>query len=241
MTIVIHQPSYLPWIGLLDRIAQADVYVMLDTVQYDKHGWRNRNRIKSPGGPQWLTVPVLTKHRHGMPVADAMINPGVPWAQKHVNAIRTYYAKAPHFARYMPAIAGILGHPWQRLMDLTTALDVEALFPALGIRTRRVVASTLGPMPASTASERLVLICQALGATTYLSPDAAKDYLDHEPFANAGIAVRFHGYRHPTYPQLHGPFVPYLSVVDLLMNCGDRSSAILAHRDASEEVSNPTA
>ena len=235
MRVVIHQPSYLPWLGFFDRVAQSDVYVVLDTVQYDKHGWRNRNRIKTPAGPQWLTVPILTRHRPGLSVGDAMIDPHVPWSRKHVNALRANYARAPYGARYLDPLAELLHRPWQRLLEVTTALD-EFLFRALGMHPRRVPASTLGDLTASSASDRLAVICRKLGATEYLSPDAAKDYLDPEPFQRVGVAVRFHGYRHPVYPQLHGPFTPSLSIVDLLMNCGDQSFAILTHRSAPVSV-----
>lgn len=226
MTVVIHQPSYLAWIGLFDRIAQADLYVLYDNVQYDKHGWRNRNRIKTTAGSLWLTVPVLSKHRSGMLVSEAMINAVMPWGRKHLQAIRTNYARAPYGPRYLKSLSEILTRPWVRMMDLNMALE-EFLFDALGMRVHRVVASALGDTQAASASERLAKICRLVKATDYISPDAAKDYLDAEPLRRAGTRVRFHGYQHPTYPQLHGPFLPYLSVIDLLMNCGEQSLAIL--------------
>ena len=240
MTVVIHQPSYLAWIGLFDRIAQADLYVLYDNVQYDKHGWRNRNRIKTPMGAQWLTVPILTKHRRGMLVSDALIDPKIPWARKHLQAIRTNYTRAPYFKQTIQPLTEILSRPWQRLMDLDIALE-DYLFEALGMQVRRVVASQLGDTAAPSASERLAAICRLVGATEYISPDAASDYLDPQPLKAAGVTVRFHGYRHPVYPQLHGPFLSHLSVMDLLMNCGDQSLGILTHaREAPAAVSRIT-
>jgi len=230
--VVIHQPSYLPWIGLFDRIAQADLFIVYDNVQYDKHGWRNRNRIKTAAGSQWLTVPILTKHRSGMLVSDALVNPQVPWSRKHLQAIRVNYARAPYADRYLKPLAEILDRPWAHLMDLDLTLQ-DFLFDALGMRVQQMKATALGDTSAPSASERLAILCQRAGATEYISPDAAKDYLDPRPLEAAGVTVRFHGYQHPVYPQLHGPFIPHLSVIDLLMNCGEQSLATLTHRAPS--------
>lgn len=228
MKVVIHQPSYLPWVGLFDRVAQADCYVILDDVQYDKHGWRNRNRIKGPQGPQWLTVPVLTKGRGLVPCSKALVNPRIAWAKKHRQAIRSNYGRAPFFDRYFPAIEALLTRPWQRLIDLDVAAS-DWLFEVLGQPVKRLYSSSL-QIQAPTASDRLAVICQRLGATEYIAPDMSKGYLDTAVFDAIGIRVRFHGYVHPVYPQLYGPFVPYLSILDLLFNCGDASLSILTHR-----------
>ena len=225
LTLAALQPGYLPWLGYFDQLRRADVFIHYDDVQYDKHGWRNRNRIKSAKGePHWLTVPVLHGGRDWPQVREVEIDARAPWGRKHAGTLRQFYAAAPHFAEYFPALEAFLLRDWRRLMDLDLAL-VDLLAGFLGIETRTAFSSQLG-IPGS-GSLRLVEICRHLGATSYLTGDAAKDYLDTAGFASQGIEVVWQSYRHPEYPQLHGAFVPYLSIVDLLFNCGPDSLRIL--------------
>lgn len=224
-TIVVLQPGYLPWLGFFDQMRRADVFVYLDDAQYDKHGWRNRNRIKSQSGPQWLSVPV--RHRGlGFPrILDVEIDNQTTWARKHVSSIRQAYARAPHLADYLPALEEILGRRWERLVDLDLALSTR-MAGWLGLSTRVERSSSLGL--ATERSERLLEICSRFGAGRYLSGNAAQDYLDVPLFERHGIAVEWQDFAHPVYPQLHGAFVPYLSALDLLLNCGPRSGDVLA-------------
>ncbi len=224
MRAVVLQPGYLPWLGFFDQLAKCDVFVLYDDVQFDKHGWRNRNRIKTRDGPMWLTVPVRTKGL-GKPRNDEVeIDPTQHWVGKHLQAIRTWYGKAPHFATVFPAIEDVLSRPWTRLLDLDRAA-MEAVARLLGLERRVMLASELGVGGGQT--DRLVAICRHVGADRYLTGDAAKSYLDEGKFREAGVTVEWHGYRHPRYRQLHGDFVPYLSVVDLLMNHGGESLDVL--------------
>ncbi len=201
-------------------------------MQFDKHGWRNRNRIKSPTGPQWLTVPVR-HHGLGQPhICDVEIDTRSHWARKHVGSIKQCYAQAPFLSHYLPELTDMLEHSWNRLVDLDIAVT-DLLCRWLGLRRQVMRSSELGV--AGERSERLLNTCLSLKASRYLSGDAAKDYLDTELFARHGIEVEWQSYQHPVYPQQHGEFVPYLSVVDLLLNCGDESAAILASRSVVEE------
>jgi hypothetical protein len=225
MRVVILQPSYLPWLGYFDQLYRSDVFVLYDDVQYDKHGWRNRNRIKAPSGPLWLTVPVLTRGQYRPTNREVRIETSLPWARKHLHALRANYAKAAAFADVFPALEHVLRQPWSRLIDLNVAV-LNALCGLLDLKRHIRFSSQLG-IPGE-RTERLVAICAALGADRYLTGDAAKDYLDEGQFAAAGITLEYHQYRHPVYDQLHGPFVSQLSAVDLLMNHGRASLAILA-------------
>jgi hypothetical protein len=222
-TAVVLQPGYLPWLGFFDQLHRSDIFVYYDDVQYDKHGWRNRNRIKTQTGPLWLTVPV--RHRgEGLPrIVDVEIDARIPWARKHVASIRQAYARAPFVARYLPALEEVLERKWERLVDLDIAC-AALIAQWFGLRRRVERSSTLGIE--GSRSERLVNICEYFGATTYLSGDAAKGYLDVELFTQHGIQVEWQRYVHPAYPQLHGEFVPYLSALDLLLNCGDEAPLI---------------
>ncbi len=216
-TLAVLQPGYLPWLGFFDQMRRADVFVHYDDVAFDKHGWRNRNRVKSPAGPQWLTVPVRHKGLGGQKILDVELDPARPWRRKHVNALAQLYARAPYTAEYLPQLSRTLDAPWTRLAELDIALS-ELLAGWLDIRTATLRASTLA-IP-GTRSQRLVDLCRHFGARRYLTGDSARNYLDVGLFDQAGIEVVWQNYRHPAYPQQFGAFVPYLSVVDLLFNVG---------------------
>lgn len=220
-TCVVLQPGYLPWLGFFEQMHVADEFVFLDDVQFDKHGWRNRNRIKGPGGAQWLTVPVRTGGRGQQCIHDVQIDPTRSrWAEKHVQALRTCYAPCPYFDWLFPELAELLTSGWSRLVDLDLAA-VELLCGKL--KLRRSVHRSSELELSGDRSGRLVEICRRLGCGAYYSGSAARDYLDLSLFAAAGIEVRFQDYAHPCYPQRFGEFISHLSVVDLLFNVGPRS------------------
>ena len=223
-TLVVLQPGYIPWLGFFDQMRRADVFVYYDDVQFDKHGWRNRNRIKSPDGPIWLTVPVR-HHGLGQPrILETEIDSRTPWARKHLGTLRQHYAKAPHFKRYQPELEELLMRPWTHIVDLDIAI-VSLMAGWLAIAPEIHRSSVLGIE--GEQSMRLLKLCRHFGATRYLSGSAARDYLDTALFETHGLRVEWQDYRHPVYPQLHGDFVPYLSALDLLLNCGDESRSIL--------------
>ena len=224
VTVVILQPGYLPWLGFFDQMARADVFVYYDDVQYDKHGWRNRNRIKTQQGPLWLTVPVRHSGRGFPRILDIELDNRTAWARKHVASLRQAYARAPYAAEYLPAFVDLLERRWQRLVDLDIAV-AGALATMLAIAPRVARSSELGID--GDRSERLLRICQHFGASRYLSGKAAQDYLDVPLFEAAGIAVEWQEFAHPVYTQQHGAFIPYLSAVDLLLNCGPESRRVL--------------
>jgi len=220
-TLAVLQPGYLPWLGFFDQLRRVDVFVYYDDVQYDTHGWRNRNRVKTQHGAQWLTVPV--RHSGQPRILDVEIDGRTAWARKHVATIRQAYARAPYLERYLPGLEELLHRKWERLIDLDMAC-AGLLAEWLGVSPRIERSSQLGI--AGERSERLLAICRHFGAARYVSGDAARDYLDLALFAGHGIDVEWQQYAHPTYPQLHGEFVPYLSAIDLVLNCGDESALI---------------
>lgn len=225
-TLVVLQPGYLPWLGFFDQMRRSDIFVFYDDVQFDKNGWRNRNRIKSPGGEaHWLTVPVRVSSL-SQRIFETEIDTRQPWARKHLGTIRQFYAKAPYLKRYLPELEELLlGRTWERLIELDAAV-IELLSSWLGIEREMARSSALGIE--GERSERLLNICLAMGASRYLSGNAARVYLDMELFASRGIEVEWQNYEHPVYPQQHGEFVPFLSALDLLLNCGDESMAIIS-------------
>jgi hypothetical protein len=225
--IAIHQPQYLPWLGYLAKWAAADLFIFLDTVQYEKNGWQNRNRIRTADGAHWLTVPV---HAHlGTPIVDVTVDTTQPWRARHLRAIEQAYTDAPHLATLQPTLRALLDTEWERLEPLAVA-SAEALARAAGITTPTRRASSLA-VEATEATARLVAICQALGADTYLAGGHGAKYMDMDRFRQAGITVLYQRYEHPVYPQQHGEFMPFLSAVDLLLTHGDESLAILRRGD----------
>lgn len=224
MVIGILQPSYLPWLGYFEQISRADVFVFYDDVQFEKGSWRNRNRIKTPQGPHWLTVPVLTKGLDFPPINEVRVNYAEHWQKKHLRTLAQYYSKAPHYADYAPALADIIDHPWGHLCELNIAL-IRHLAAELGITTPFLLSSELG-IPGSGAP-RLVEILAHLGGTVFYEGAAGRDYIDESLFTARGMRVDFQDYKHPVYEQLYGGFVPFLSVVDLLFNHGPNSLSIL--------------
>jgi hypothetical protein len=224
-TLVVLQPGYLPWLGYFDLLKKADVFVHYDDVQFDKHGWRNRNRIKGPKGPVWLTVPVLHRGRSGQSLLDVEIDNRQNWQRKHLSTISQLYARAPFMQSLLPSLAELLGRPWLRLLDLDLAL-IDRVAEVLGIATPRYRSSQLAI--GGDRNERLINLCRHFGAARYMSGNAAHEYLDLPAFTAAGVDVIWHNYAHPVYKQQHGKFVPYLSVLDLLLNEGGGSLALLA-------------
>ena len=233
-TLVVLQPGYLPWLGFFDQMQRSDVFIYYDDVQFDKHGWRNRNRVKAPDGtPHWLTVPVLHAGRNWPTNLEIELDNRTPWARKHVGTLRQFYRRAPFLGRYLPALEEMLERRWTLLVDLDLAVT-QLLCGWLGIERRTLRASELG-IPGK-QSERLLALCQHVGARRYLSGASARNYLDTDLFARHGVEVEWQDYIHPTYPQQHGDFTPYLSVVDLLFNCGDDSRAILGRTGGGERL-----
>ena len=227
MALAIHQPQYLPWLGYLAKWAAADVFVFLDTVQYEKNGWQNRNRIKTATGPRWLTVPVHA--RLGTPLGEVTVDAVQPWGDNHLRAIEHAYAAAPHLARHRPALRDLYARKWERLVPLAVT-SAEWLARALGITTPAHLASTLDVVAAE-PTERLIALCRAVGADTHLAGRDGVRYLDVARFASADIAVLYQDYAHPTYAQLHGEFAPHCCGLDLLLTHGDEALGILRGGD----------
>jgi hypothetical protein len=219
-TLVILQPSYLPWLGFFDQVRRADFFVFYDDVQFDKHGWRNRNRIKTVRGPAWLTVPVRTKGRMGQRIHEIEIDNTTPWARKHLQSIAQAYARAPHKEPYLGALAEILDWSWTNLADLDIAVST-LMCEWFGLKTPLYRASVLGI--GGDRNQRLLNLCHHFGCNRYLTGNAAQDYLDIDVFQRHGVSVEWQNYHHPEYPQLHGAFEPYLSALDYMLNTGSTS------------------
>lgn len=221
--VAIHQPHYLPWLPYFDKADQVDVFVFLDTAQYQKNGLQNRNRIKSANDDPWLTVPTHGRLEHSIR-ETAVRNNG--WNRKHARTVRHHYGRAPAVDLFTQELEPILISGWRVLSDLNVALT-RRMFAMLGIRCETVLASELDVSGRS--QDRILSICRALSADVYLSGEGAAAYQDPSAFAEAGIELRYQRYKAASYPQLHTArgFVPGLSALDLLLNAGPEAGRIL--------------
>jgi len=223
MRVGIHQLHYLPWLRYFEKIARSGVFIVLDNIQYNKNGWQNRNRIKSPDGPLLLTVPVF--ERLGQHLDEVRINNTAPWRRKHWRTIQQCYAKAPFFQAHAAFLDGVYAREWEFLNDLNRHM-LAYFVEKLGIGTRIVYASELDAP--GVATERLLNLIRAVGGDRYYSgTHALEAYLDSDLLEKAGIWLESQEWRAPVYPQLGGDFVADLSILDLLLNCGPDTLRIL--------------
>ncbi|MGD8665672.1 MAG: WbqC family protein, partial [Desulfobacterales bacterium] len=215
MIVAVHQPQYLPWLGYFDKMRRADVFCYLNDVQYKKNEWQNRNRIKTARGWQWLTVPV--RYHFPEKINEVKINNTTGWQKKHFQALVTNYNRAPFYKTYSTIFEDAFAGDWEFISELNIHL-LAHLREALEIHTKPVVVSSdleLRDEP----TDRLIDICKAVGADTYLAGQGGADYMDLERFENDGIRVIFQDFKHPVYTQLFADFESHLSIVDLLFNC----------------------
>lgn len=220
MNAVILQPSFLPWRGYFHLVQKADIFVFYDCVQYDKHGWRNRNIIKTAQGPQWISVPVHSgeKSSLGKAIKDISIVWKSNWTEKHKKGITQSYCRAPYFSSYNDLLENIFERRDEKLADFTCA-TTELIARKLGIlKTSFMRSSSLHPKGNKT--DRLLSILKQIGATSYLSGPSAKTYIESNKFEEAGIGLEYISYNYPEYPQLHGSFCPHVSILDLIFNTG---------------------
>lgn len=215
--VVINQSNYLPWKGYFDLIHDADLFIFLDDVQFTKNDWRNRNRLKTPRGCEWLTVPV-GKHLSRL-ICEVEL-PSGDWAQRHWRQIELHYHAAPHFADYAPRLRDVyLARQWTGLSELNQHLIRLIAHDILGIKTR--FADSRSYNLTTRSQDRVLDLLAAVGASTYVSGPAAKAYLDEGRFAAAGIELVWKDYAgYPAYPQPHPPFEHAVTVLDLLFSVG---------------------
>ncbi len=226
MIVSINQPAYLPWLGYFHRIAESDLHVVLDHVQFEKNSFVNRNKMRTAEGWTWLSVPVKTKGHFGdLPIEKLEIDNRRNWCGKHLATLTQAYARAPYMSEYSGFLEEVFSKEWDHLADLCRHMTGFFL-EALGIDTPLVESSTLS---VDTAKSRMVLdLCREMTATTYLSGALGKNYLDKDMFNEAGIKLVYQDYRHPVYTQCQpGDMVPFMGILDLLLNHGSKSRDIL--------------
>lgn len=233
MKISILQPGYLPWLGFFEQTYRSDVFVVYDDVQYDKNGWRNRNRIKTPNGPQWLTIPVYIEFEKYPIINTVKINNTIDWRKKHLFSIRQNYSKARFYKRYIDIFEYAYLREWEYLIDINMFFILK-LAECLGVEGKKIIRSSTLNVKGDRIG-RLINICKVFNANIFYEGLSGRDYIDEDCFAEQGIKVEFQDYKHPVYNQLYGDFVSHLSVIDLLFNSGEDSLSILANEKAVKD------
>lgn len=220
--IAILQSNYIPWKGVFDMINMVDEFVFLEDVDYSKQTWRNRNRIPTPNGEIWLTVPIK-KVKLGTKIKDVLICNNTNWQQKHYLTIERVYKKSPYFKYYKHFLDDIyLNNNWDSLSNLNIYIT-KKISEIIGIEKSFVNSTDLNTR--GTKDDKVIEICKKLGATHYLSGPAAKDYINNEKFKKNHIGLSYINYNYyPEYKQLYGNFNHYVSVLDVLFNCGSHAA-----------------
>lgn len=231
MILTAHQPLFLPYLGHFAKIAASDVFVYLDTVSYSKWGWKSRNKIRTSGGSLWLVVPILTHGHHNQVLNQIKIDNSQKWRKEHLKAIEMSYSKAPYFESYIDFFRDIYKKEWTYLSDLNESL-IRFFIKELGIDVEFVKASSLPFNLEGEKSDLVLDLCKKMKADVFIFGKTGKTYAKVEDFESSGIKVVFQDYKHPEYFQIHGDFIPYMSIIDLLFNCGPKSLEILMSRQS---------
>jgi hypothetical protein len=228
MIVGAHQPSFLPWLGYLDKLAKSDVFVVMDDLQYEAQNFINRNRLKLNNGPHWMVVPLLAAEQTALICDRRIDNSGRGgrhhWQHRIWRTIEVHYGSAPHFEAYAPELEDVFARRWDSLLELDLhMLDLARRW--LAIKTPIIRASSLGLKGAKT--ERILDMCKKLNAGVYLSGrGGSAGYLDTDLLAASGVSTLWQQFQHPTYPQRYGGFVSHLGFLDLVLNTGPEAAAV---------------
>ncbi|MBL8029301.1 MAG: WbqC family protein [Fibrobacteres bacterium] len=218
MKVAIHQPNFIPWLGYFNKIHLADCFVFLDNVQFEKQDFGNRNRIKTPEGEKWLTLPIKIKGKSTQLINECEIHDTSKTLHKITRMIECNYRRAPYFSKYFLGLSEILKSGDTQMVSLNMQI-IDWACDIFGIDTKFIVASKLQGITES-GNARNVQICKAVGATEYISGSGARDYNDSDSFERAGVKLVYSEFVSPEYSQCFGPFIPNLSFLDYLFNEG---------------------
>jgi hypothetical protein len=224
--VVISQSMLFPWRGMLEQVRLADVFVHYDDVQFSKGSFTNRVQVKTAAGMRWMTVPTPGLHL-GQCIDAVALADHDTWVPRHLALLRQSFDRAPHASDAL-ALAQEVYAARDATLDRLARRSLMALVDYFGLASGRSFVDVKDLAVAGSGSERVLQVVQRLGGNTYVTGHGAARYLDHEAFARAGVEVEYIDYRLTPYPQLHGDFVPYVTALDLVANCGTAGAACIA-------------
>lgn len=232
MRLIGHQPEFLPWLGFFHKLTLGDTFMIVDNVQFKKKHFENRNRIRSVNGPLWLTVPVETHGRFEQHINQVVIDNRSKWQRKMLKSIELNYAKTPYFPDYWPFFSRVLSQERDLLAELNEEL-IRGCIDFLGIEVDIIRSSDLGV--AAQGTNLIVEMCKQVGADVYVSGQSGKEYLDEAFVAASGIELTYQCFDHPQYRQIAEPFIPQMSVIDLLFNEGEKAGEYVRSAGTCQE------
>jgi len=221
MILVGHQPEYLPYIGFFNKIMNANKFVLVDHIQFNKKSWQNRNKVRTVNGWTWLTVPVYSKNKFTQCINDVEINNAINWREKHWKTIYLNYKNTPYFSKYADFFEHIYLRNWDKLINLDEEI-IRYLLKVLNTNIEIYRSSDLNVKGKKT--DLIINLCKTLKADAYLSGSGGREYVDETKFQKLGLKSYFRDMEHPVYKQRFEPFEPYMSVIDLLFNYGSEES-----------------
>lgn len=222
--VCIHQPDFLPYLGFFDRLLFTDVFIILDDVQFLRRGWHHRDKIKTKQGESWLTLSIK-KGDYYQKINQVLLGEDRDvWVPRNLNLIKENYRDAPYFDNYFSQIKDIYQLPLVKMIDINMEF-LKFCFDAFNLQVNKIFSSDLNVEGQN--NQKLINLVKAVEGTHYLSGTGARAYLDEGMFAQEGIVVEWQEFKHPIYSQLHGEFIPYLSCIDLLFNCGPQAKDVL--------------
>jgi len=220
MICTVHQPNYLPYLGFFEKAYRSDVFILYDTTQFKKNDWQNRNKLCTKDSWQWISLPVI--HDFGQKIYEVKIKDAGKSLEKNWRSIQVNYGRAPYFKEYSSEFEKIFLSGGENLSDLNCRIIIKAA-ELLGLKTKFIKSSAL-PKLETTSTQALIDLTKLAGADTYISGGEGVNYLDMDLWNSTGLKILFQKYHHPVYRQFNSEvFQPYMNILDLLFNCGDKS------------------
>lgn len=222
--VAIMQPTYLPWCGYFGLMMKVDIFILLDSVQFTRRSWQQRNLIKTPRGSQWLTVPVINKEKREQLISEVEIDNSTKFSKKHRKSIEINYHKSVFFKDFGPKLIQNLNET-KKLVDLNIGL-IDYFRDVLNLKTKVLRSSNMNGK--GVKADLLASLCLEVDATEYIAVQGSKNYLDHSrSFNDISLPIHYFNFNHPSYPQLYNGFIPNMSILDMIFNCGEKSTQLI--------------
>ena len=223
--VVISQPMFFPWVGMLEQTRLADVYVHYDDVQFSKGSFTNRVQIKTARGSEWLSVP-LRDLRLGQKIREVAVDDRQDWRHRHLQTLSKAYVAAPFCDEMLALAKAVYSRPAATLCEVAIA-SMEAIWDYFPLARPQEVLWSSAMGIGGQSSRRVLEVVKQAGGTHYITGHGARQYLDHALFEAEGVRVEYLNYQKQAYPQMHGEFTPFVSVLDLIANLGKDGARVM--------------